>query len=223
MNFCKQNKKSDKEWYDSLIYGFLIVPIWIIGSIEIEVFPKIPVPEFSEGLCDNFNRFFLNLSYGYIAGIIIYSLTVIIPQHKRNKTMHPLIKNMVVEYYSNLYLYYTILYYNDEAVKMPPCKKAEVSQFINKLTQNNPDVFEAVTEKMITTAKDNIKQADDQFKQEITPYEKYLSKTQLEIFVSLNQNALYLKSVYLNLLPNDIAEEALRRYISGVKKLMDTF
>jgi hypothetical protein len=222
MNFCKQNKKSDKEWYDSLIYGFLIVPIWIIGSIEIEVFPKIPVPEFSEGLCDNFNRFFLNLSYGYIAGIIIYSLTVIIPQHKRNRTVRPLIKNMVLEYYSNLQLFYAILYYSDPSANMPPCKKAEVSKFINKLTENNPDVFEAIKERMITTAKGEIKQAVNQFKQEITPYEKYLSKTQLEFFISLNMNVIYLQSVYLNF-PNDMAEEALRRYISGVKKLMDTF
>lgn len=222
MNFCKQNKKSDKEWYDSLIYGFLIVPIWIIGSIEIEVFPKIPVPEFSEGLCDNFNRFFLNLSYGYIAGIIIYSLTVIIPQHKRNRTVRPLIKNMVLEYYSNLQLFYAILYYSDPSANMPPCKKAEVSKFISKLTENNPDVFEAIKERMITTAKGEIKQAVNQFKQEITPYEKYLSKTQLEFFISLNMNVIYLQSVYLNF-PNDMAEEALRRYISGVKKLMDTF
>jgi len=129
---------------------------------------------------------------------------------------------MVLEYYSNLQLFYAILYYSDPSANMPPCKKAEVSKFINKLTENNPDVFEAIKERMITTAKGEIKQAVNQFKQEITPYEKYLSKTQLEFFISLNMNVIYLQSVYLNF-PNDMAEEALRRYISGVKKLMDTF
>ena len=49
----------------------LLLSAWAILSIEISILPKIPV-SWEESVVQGVNRILLNLSYSYIAGVIIY-------------------------------------------------------------------------------------------------------------------------------------------------------
>lgn len=59
----------------------LLLSGWAILSIEIGVLPKIPVL-WEESVVHGVNRIFLNLSYSYIAGVLIYWFAVKLPTLK---------------------------------------------------------------------------------------------------------------------------------------------
>lgn len=61
----------------------LIMSGWAVLSIEIGVLPKVPVL-WEESVVQGINRILLNLSYSYIAGVIIYWLAVKFPALKGN-------------------------------------------------------------------------------------------------------------------------------------------
>ena len=56
----------------------LLFAIWAILSIEMEWLPKIPC-RLSETAVNGWNRAFLTLAYSYIAGAVIYGMTVKYP------------------------------------------------------------------------------------------------------------------------------------------------
>lgn len=62
----------------------LILSGWAVLSIEIGVLPKIPVL-WEESVVQGINRILLNLSYSYIAGVIIYWFAVKLPALKSNR------------------------------------------------------------------------------------------------------------------------------------------
>lgn len=61
----------------------IIMSSWAVLSIEIGVLPKIPVL-WEETVVRGVNRILLNLSYSYIAGVIIYWFSVKLPALKGN-------------------------------------------------------------------------------------------------------------------------------------------
>lgn len=62
----------------------LVLSGWAILSVEIGVLPKIPVL-WEEFVVQGVNRILLNLSYSYIAGVIVYWFAVKLPALKENK------------------------------------------------------------------------------------------------------------------------------------------
>lgn len=61
----------------------LILAVWAILCIELGLIPKIPVT-YENSVILGLNRLFLNLSYSYITGVIVYLLIIKLPT-LRNK------------------------------------------------------------------------------------------------------------------------------------------
>lgn len=61
----------------------LLLSAWAVLSIEIGILPKIPIL-WEESVVQGINRLFLNLSYSYIAGVIVYWFAVKLPALKEN-------------------------------------------------------------------------------------------------------------------------------------------
>ena len=68
--------------FNSVIYIGLLLAVLAILSIEVGVLPKIPVP-WGESVVLGVNKVFLNLSYSYIAGVIVYWFVVKLPSLKK--------------------------------------------------------------------------------------------------------------------------------------------
>ena len=68
--------------FNNLIYIGLLLAGWVILSVEVGVFPKIPVP-WEESVVLGVNKVLLNLSYSYIAGVIVYWFVVKLPSLRK--------------------------------------------------------------------------------------------------------------------------------------------
>ena len=81
--------------YDFILSKLIIMgsafSAWAIFSIEIPWIPKVPT-YLSESVAEGWNRMFLALAYSYIAGAIIYFLTVKLPYWRNKKRLAPVIK-----------------------------------------------------------------------------------------------------------------------------------
>lgn len=67
-----------------------IVSVWSIGAIDLGVLPKLEI-EADSGFVNGLNRVLTNLSYSYLAGWIIYGLTVCIPIYYRRARFESII------------------------------------------------------------------------------------------------------------------------------------
>lgn len=73
-----------------MLFLGLILSVWAVFSIDIPLIPKVPC-SFSDNTTDGVNRAFLALSYSYIAGAIIYGMTVKYPRYLNKKRLIPVI------------------------------------------------------------------------------------------------------------------------------------
>jgi len=88
-------KKMLSRAYDFVLPKLLVIGLvfsaWAVFSIEIPWIPKVSICQ-SESLAEGWNRIFLALAYSYIAGAIIYFLTVKLPYWRNKKRLAPVIK-----------------------------------------------------------------------------------------------------------------------------------
>ena len=68
--------------FNNSIYIGLLLAGWVILSAEVGLFPKIPVP-WEESIVLGVNKVLLNLSYSYIAGVIVYWFVVKLPSLRK--------------------------------------------------------------------------------------------------------------------------------------------
>lgn len=78
----------------NMVWFGLLFAIWAILGIEMEWLPKIPC-ELSETAVNGWNRAFLTLAYSYIAGAVIYGMTVKYPYYRNKQRLTPIIKEKV--------------------------------------------------------------------------------------------------------------------------------
>jgi hypothetical protein len=97
-NFPTNKLLSFKHIVNMLIVLFFILSIWIICSVEVELFDKIGTDLFSQKTCSSINKTILNLAYSYSAGIIIFLFTAVIPEQNRRRMYKPLVNNIIQEY-----------------------------------------------------------------------------------------------------------------------------
>lgn len=87
-------KKSVSKALDFIVPKLLIIglafSVWAILSIEITWIPKISTC-MSESVAEGWNKMFLALAYSYIAGAIIYFLTVKLPYWRNKQRLMPVI------------------------------------------------------------------------------------------------------------------------------------
>ncbi|MBR6063378.1 MAG: hypothetical protein IKP54_04405 [Bacteroidales bacterium] len=85
-----------KKWFSSnapsvILWSGLLLAAWAVSSIELELLPKI-LCGFSDTTINGLNRAFLALAYSYIAGAVIYGMTVKYPEYRKKQRIAPVIK-----------------------------------------------------------------------------------------------------------------------------------
>lgn len=74
-----------------MLWFGLLLAAWAVLSIELEWIPKI-LCTFPETTINGLNRAFLALAYSYIAGAVIYGMTVKYPEYRKKQRIAPVIK-----------------------------------------------------------------------------------------------------------------------------------
>ena len=77
-----------------MLFTGLLLSVWAVFSIDIPLISKIPC-SFSDKTIEGLNRAFLALAYSYIAGAIIYGMTVKYPYCLNKRRLAPVIKAKV--------------------------------------------------------------------------------------------------------------------------------
>lgn len=77
-----------------MVFAGLILSVWAVFSIDIPLISKIPC-SFSDRTIEGWNRAFLALAYSYIAGVIIYGMTVKYPYYLNKRRLAPVINAKV--------------------------------------------------------------------------------------------------------------------------------
>lgn len=88
-----------KRWFfmnavSVMLFAGLLLSVWAVFSIDIPLISKIPC-SFSDKTIEGWNRAFLALAYSYIAGAIIYGMTVKYPYYLNKRRLAPVINAKV--------------------------------------------------------------------------------------------------------------------------------
>ncbi len=88
-----------KRWFPMdavsvMLFIGLVLAMWAVFSIDISLIPKVPC-RFSDETIMGLNRAFLALAYSYIAGAIIYGMTVKYPYYLNKHRLTPVINAKV--------------------------------------------------------------------------------------------------------------------------------
>ena len=94
-----------KRWFSLnavsvMLFVGMVLAVWAVFSIDIPLIPKVPC-SFSDETIEGLNRAFLALAYSYIAGSIIYGMTVKYPYYLNKRRLAPVI-NAKVEKLGNM-------------------------------------------------------------------------------------------------------------------------
>lgn len=84
-----------KRWFSLnavsvMLFIGMVLAVWAVFSIDIPLIPKVPC-SFSEETIKGLNRAYLALAYSYIAGAIIYGMTVKYPSYLNKRRLAPVI------------------------------------------------------------------------------------------------------------------------------------
>ena len=77
-----------------LLWLLFFLSLWAIGSIRLGLIGLITV-DLTRLKCDGWNELFVNLSYSYIAGIIVYIVTVVLKDYITKRRMKSILKRRV--------------------------------------------------------------------------------------------------------------------------------
>lgn len=113
-----------------LDYGLLIlaiVAIVLILWIKIDL-PKIPVIFSANAVANAINDIILNLSYGYLSGIIIYWLTAYRPQLKQRELIMKSVNFIIFNFTKDVVRDFLVLYWR---YKESECKS--IYEFADKM------------------------------------------------------------------------------------------
>lgn len=86
VKFRKISRKIIGFLFSIMIPMGLLLAAWAVLSIEIGILPTIPVL-WEESMVQGINNFFLNLSYSYIAGLLVYWFAVKLPEVKKKHNL----------------------------------------------------------------------------------------------------------------------------------------
>ena len=128
------------------IYGLLILSIWGLFSIGIGIIPLINIQKIPADFCLKLNAVYLNLSYSYIIGFVIYTLTVLVPEYKRKEKYLPLIEKIVNDTYSKLLHNYYMFSVENDDLKL----NSDEENSMRKIRQSLDEKYTHSTLKFIT-------------------------------------------------------------------------
>lgn len=158
----------------------LVLSLWPVLSVGLHWLPLINCKFITEDCCIRINTVTLNLAYSYLAGYIIYFLTVRIPFFIKRKNIWPEIMHSTEYFLNQLKLEFYIFCINNQNITT-----ASEDQMILQSIQDN-QMRGFVTNDLDSTDRlKALKRAKDfhnNFIKEILPYEDFLNAEQLIIF-----------------------------------------
>jgi len=178
-----------------VIYGLLILSFWALLSIGIGLIPLISISNISQESWSKLNVVCLNLAYSYLAGFVIFTLTVTIPQYKRKMLNMPLIKKMINDFYSGLLMDYFMFCVENKSLTLNETNE----RFLNNYRRSMDKQFgESTLRHYIEKRTNNDRyKSIDSFRQQkiifidrMIPFENHLSANLVFILNQLRQREI---------------------------------
>ena len=209
-----------------LIIIVLILSVILILSIELNLSILIET-DMSKEKVYAVNNIFLNLSYGYVAGFLIYFLTVSIPSFKKKNKMKPLIEEYISKFYnSTIFNFY--MFYNQSGLIDIKIKEHENVKDFFETQKKWEKILDIIAKKQTYSSRKEILERFsvecNSFLNKILPYEEYLSTTQLDLLNQIRRDDfLTLFEHYDNSVEEleDMKELFFERFVKYTKLIYD--
>ena len=173
------------------VYILLAFSLWCILSIGIGILPLINTSIICDETIEKLNIVFLNLSYSYLAGYIMYFLTVTVPFYRRRKIFELLINNFIYKYYSSALFTFYLYYYNKKNI-VDIKENQYVKEFYDRdkeLQGKSMDTLGMDSDNEIRSRRlSNLHSEYINFISNMIPYKDYLNAEQLSILNKLQLN-----------------------------------
>lgn len=86
-----------RESFKDIILGILFLfAVWAILAIQFQIIPAIRIGA-GENTVNALNKLYLTLSYSYIAALVFYLVTQILPTRRRKDILEPIIRRKIVD------------------------------------------------------------------------------------------------------------------------------
>jgi hypothetical protein len=220
--FSVKIKLNMNKLINSLILIFFVLALWGILSIEVKIIPLIHL-SLNEEVTNSLNSVYINLSYSYVAGVLIYLLTVVIPYKNRKRVVLPLIKNLIIKYYKGSLFSFTTFYLNERKEYLE--NNNDLKEYSKELRLNEKLLKALYSDE--AGRKNTLKLVSKEFYEfnvNITSNEDYLSIDQLNILNKLRQDTfIELVDQYIDTMGvddvNKLFYETFKKYIQLVVEL----
>lgn len=83
-----------KYWIEIVLFVLLLISFWAVFTIQLRLIPMYNT-SWTPEVCNGINNLYLNLSYSYIAGMIIYLLTCYLPHYQMKRKLREVIRKKV--------------------------------------------------------------------------------------------------------------------------------
>lgn len=164
-----------------IIIIILLFSLWPIFSLEVSMIPLIVI-DFSVENIKGINDILLNLSYGYIAGVIMYFFTVVIPRKNLRKKQMSLLYDYIDDFYrQSMYLYSKFcagVFDNDDSVIKYRNNYVEIAKYIPQVRHSNKARYDCLLK---------ISELKTSFILTIIHYKEYFSDSQFVLFSKIRR------------------------------------
>ncbi len=206
---------------NGVVYGLGIISIFLIIRIKLKVGGDYyPASFMTEEFASNLNTVMENLSYSYLAGLIMFVLTVTIPEYKRKNVYKTMIDHLVSSYYEKvLFSFYRFYYKKQDVVNIE--EEECVKDYKKNKDQKSFTILVRIAD-VPDPNRDNLNLnsllvSSNDFLSAIVIYEQYLSNNQLRILNEIRQNSFFAKtSDYSGLVKGDSTME--NTFLEGFRK-----
>lgn len=209
------------------IYILLLLSLWGIFSIGVKILPLVETETLSPETVGDLNNVYVNLSYSYLVGFMVYIFTTKVPFYFRRKIYLPVIKKSIERHLIATSATFWSFYRNQQ--NLIDIKGVDVN---NPLWRGLLISFEDIpTEETKNQMKQdllNFAQTYTTFINSIIPYEPYLNDKQLELVNEIKfQLFFYQITNYIYCIEEKVISQELFRlfknYIDKLNALKEAF
>lgn len=202
-----------KEWkytdfINAMILFLSIVSIWIICSVKFEL-SCISVCLTAKSV-DQVNEIAVNLSYSYLAGVILYVLTAAIPFYNKKRIYKNVINGLIYRYYRGVAFPFYSMYSKNEEINNNENIQYYIQNELKTTRALIKDIIPPIDNDLAQRLLEGVIFVDNQLKNDIVIYEEYLSEKQIKIVNKIREHQFV----------NMISSYSL---CSGSKAMKDTF
>lgn len=213
-----------------IIFGILLLSIWIILSIGVGLIPLINSTLFSIETYTKINTVLINVAYSFLAGYIMYALTVIIPYNNKKKLNLLVINHYIQNYYISFKGVYNVYLSKIDKPFLNDVDLKEIEALRDSIIKTNGKNGEFIYKTYFLNNSILLKEhlihlADETkaFINFIIPYSDFLSEKQLFLFNNIRTDEIlsYI-DFYVSFNKNPLSEdEALHKLLTKHNNLVE--